>query len=180
MNEKTKEFLSFSLYILVILLISYLFVHFVAQRTIVNGASMEDTLFDGDNLLVDKISYRFTDPERFDVIVFKYIHEKNTYYVKRIIGLPGETVQIDNNGNIYINGEKIEEHYGYEQIQNPGMASNPITLGEDEYFVLGDNRNNSSDSRAENVGNIDKEIIVGKAWVRIWPLHDAGKVANIK
>ena len=64
---------------------------------------MEDTLFNGDNLLVDKISYRFNDPERFDVIVFKYIHEKNTYYVKRIIGLPGETVQIDNNVNIYIN-----------------------------------------------------------------------------
>lgn len=180
MSEKTKEFISFSLYLLVILIVSYLFVHFVAQRTIVNGSSMEDTLTDGDNLLVDKLSYRFGDPERFDVIVFRYIHEKNTYYVKRIIGLPGETIQIDNNGNIYINGQLTEEHYGLEQMQSPGIAADPITLGEDEYFVLGDNRNNSSDSRAAKVGPIDRDIIVGKAWVRIWPLHDAGKVADIK
>lgn len=180
MNEKSKEILSFSLYLLVVLVISYLFVQFVAQRTVVNGRSMETTLSDGDNLLVDKLSYRFGDPDRFDVIVFKYVHEKNTFYVKRIIGLPGETVQIDYNGNIYINGEVLDEHYGFEPMENPGIATEPITLGENEYFVLGDNRNNSSDSRSQQVGNIDRSIIVGKAWIRIWPLHSAGKVANIK
>ena len=88
MNEKLKEVLSTSIYLLIVLLLSYLFVHYVGQRTLVNGESMEDTLQDGDNLLVDKISYRFDDPERFDVIVFKYTHKDNTYYVKRVIGLP--------------------------------------------------------------------------------------------
>ena len=158
MNEKMKEVLSTSIYLLIVLLVSYLFVHYVGQRTLVNGVSMEDTLQDGDNLLVDKISYRFHDPERFDVIVFKYTHKDNTYYVKRIIGLPGETVQIDNAGNIYINGKEIEEHYGFETIKDPGIAANPITLGEDEFFVLGDNRNNSADSRMEAVGNINRKI----------------------
>ncbi len=179
-NEKLKEFLSISIYLLIVLFLSYMFVHFVGQRTLVNGVSMEDTLQDGDNLLVDKLTYRFNDPERFDVIVFKYTHKDNTYYVKRIIGLPGETVQIDNTGAIYINGNQIEEHYGYETIKDPGIAAAPITLGEDEFFVLGDNRNNSADSRVAQVGNIDRDIIVGRAWVRIWPLHNAGKVADIK
>ena len=117
MNEKLKEVLSTSVFLLIVLLCSYLFVHYVGQRTLVNGESMEDTLQDGDNLLVDKISYRFNDPERFDVIVFKYTHKDNTYYVKRIIGLPGETVQIDNTGTIYINGEVLEEDYGLETIR---------------------------------------------------------------
>lgn len=179
-NEKLKEFLSISVYLLIVLFLSYMFVHFVGQRTLVNGVSMEDTLQDGDNLLVDKLTYRFNDPERFDVIVFKYTHKDNTYYVKRIIGLPGETVQIDNTGSIYINGNLIEEHYGTETIQDPGIAAAPITLGDDEFFVLGDNRNNSADSRVAQVGNIDRNIIVGRAWVRIWPLHNAGKVADIK
>ena len=112
MNEKTKEFLSLSIYLLIVLLLSYLFVHYVGQRTLVNGVSMEDTLQDGDNLLVDKISYRFHDPERFDVIVFKYTHKDNTYYVKRVIGLPGETVQIDNTGKNGKEGADVDEHVG--------------------------------------------------------------------
>ena len=180
MNERLKEILSTSLYLLIVLLLSYLFVHYVGQRTLVNGSSMEDTLSDGDNLLVDKMSYRFHDPERFDVIVFKYTHKDNTYYVKRVIGLPGETVQIDNSGNIYVDGKLLEEHYGFETMEDPGIAASPITLGPDEFFVLGDNRNNSADSRVVEVGNIDRKIIVGRAWVRIWPLHNAGKVENIK
>ena len=94
--------------------------------------------------------------------------------MKRIIGLPGETVQIDLEGNIYINGEILEEDYGLEPILFPGLAAEPITLGEDEYFVLGDNRNNSSDSRDASVGNIHRDDIVGKAWVRIWPLNKIG------
>ena len=94
--------------------------------------------------------------------------------IKRIIGLPGETVQIDENGNIYINGELLEENYGAETIQNPGRAANPITLGDDEYFVMGDNRNNSKDSRSEEVGNVKRSQIIGRAWLRIWPLNKFG------
>ena len=137
---------------------------------------MENTLHNGDNLIVDKLSYRFHDPERFDIIVFPFQYQANTYYIKRIIGLPGETVQIMEDGRIYINGEKLEESYGREVIQPEtiGRAAEPIVLGEDEYFVMGDNRNNSSDSRTDIVGNIKREDIIGKAWLRIWPLSDFG------
>ena len=135
---------------------------------------METTLSDGDNLLVDKITYRFSEPKRFDIIVFPFQYDTDTYYIKRIIGMPGETVQIDYDGNIYINGSLLEESYGREVIQNPGRAADPITLGEDEYFVMGDNRNNSSDSRDPSVGNIHRKDIIGRAWVRIWPFSKFG------
>ena len=164
------------LYLLVIVLLTWVIVTFVGQRTKVDGHSMEPTLSDGDNLIVDKLSYRFHDPERFDIIVFPFQYQANTYYIKRIIGLPGETVQIMEDGSIYINGEKLEESYGREVIQPEtiGRAAEPIVLGEDEYFVMGDNRNNSSDSRTDIVGNIKREDIIGKAWLRIWPLSDFG------
>ena len=146
----------------------------VGQRTEVSGSSMETTLSDHDNLIVDKITYRFSDPKRFDIIVFPYQYEEDTYYIKRIIGMPGETVQIDGDGNIYINDELLEESYGMEAIESPGRAYEPITLEEDEYFVMGDNRNNSSDSREPSVGNIRRSNIIGRAWIRIWPLNKFG------
>ena len=177
-NNKKKsigrEILSWVVYIAIIFGLTMLIVTFVGQRTMVDGNSMLNTLEDKDNLIVDKISYRFTDPKRFDIIVFPYKHaEKKTYYIKRIIGLPGETVQIVD-GKIYINGEVLEEDYGREVMESSGVAANPITLGDDEYFVLGDNRNNSKDSREPSVGNIKRDDIVGRAWVRIWPLNKIG------
>lgn len=169
-----KEVISTILYIAVVLAVTWLIITFVGQRTQVNGSSMEPTLSDHDNLIVDKISYRFKDPERFDIIVFPFQYEENVYYIKRIIGMPGETVFIDLDGTIYIDGEALQENYGREVMLSPGRAGEPITLGEDEYFVLGDNRNNSSDSRDPSVGNIHRDRIVGKAWVRIWPFHKFG------
>lgn len=168
-----REVFSTALYLLIVVALTFLFVRFVAQRTHVNGDSMNATLEDGDNLLVDKISYRFSDPERFDIIVFPYQYQEKTYYIKRIIGMPGETVQIKD-GMIYINGEILQETYGKEVMRYAGIADDPITLGEDEYFVLGDNRNNSSDSRDPSVGNIKKDQIIGKAFIRIWPLNKFG------
>ena len=109
MKKVLKEILSTSLYLLVVLCAVYLVIHYVGQRTQVEGRSMEPTLEDGNNLIVDKISYRFHDPERFDIIVFPFQYDKNTFYIKRIIGLPGETVQIDDEGNIYIDGEILAE-----------------------------------------------------------------------
>mgnify|MGYP001530847458 FL=1 len=170
MNRIMRELLNTAIYLLCVLGAVWLVITFVGQRTEVEGASMENTLHNGDNLIVDKLSYRFHDPERFDIIVFPFQFQDNTYYIKRIIGLPGETVQI------YINGEKLEENYGMEVIkpETIGRAAEPIELGDDEYFVMGDNRNNSSDSRTDMVGNIKRENIIGKAWLRIWPVSDFG------
>ncbi|MCM1325321.1 MAG: signal peptidase I [Bacteroidales bacterium] len=176
MNKVMKELFNTGLYLLVVLLITYLVITFVGQRTEVEGESMEATLSNGDNLIVDKLTYKFSDPKRYDIIVFPFKYQENTYYIKRIIGMPGETIQIDDAGRIYINGEVLEEGYGREIIraENVGIAAKPITLGEDEYFVMGDNRNNSSDSRMEIIGNIHREDIVGRAWLRIWPFSKFG------
>lgn len=164
-------------YLVFVVFASWLIITFVTQRTEVQGSSMEPHLHNGENIMVDKLSYRFHDPERFDIIVFRYLYKKNTFYIKRVIGLPGETVQIAD-GVIYINGEPLEEDYGLEQIINPGRAMEPITLGEDEYFVLGDNRNGSSDSRMNDVGNITRDQIVGKASLIIWPISEFGWVKH--
>jgi signal peptidase I len=176
LNKVLREMIGTLVYLLIVLCMVLFVVRYVGQRTEVWGASMESTLNDGDNLIVDKITYRFKDPQRFDIIVFPFQYEENTFYIKRIIGLPGETVQIDLDGTIYIDGEALEENYGREIIkpENVGIAIKPIVLGEDEYFVMGDNRNNSSDSRTEVVGNIHRDDIVGRAWMRIWPLSDIG------
>ena len=175
MKKVLREILSTSVYILTVLLITYLIIKYVGVRTEVIGPSMQPTLQSEDNLIVEKLSYRFGDPERFDVIVFPFQYAERTYYIKRIIGLPGETVQIDEEGTIWIKKagstefEILEESYGKEVINNPGLASEPIYLGQNEYFVLGDNRNDSSDSRDPSVGNIYRKDIIGKAWLRFWP-----------
>ncbi len=172
-----KEILNMIVYIAVIIALVYVILHYVGQRTEVIGSSMNDTLSNEDNLWIDKLSYRFTDPKRFDIIVFPF-EDTDTYYIKRIIGLPGETVYIDPDGNIYIDDKLLEEDYGKETINVGmiGLASSPITLGEEEYFVMGDNRNNSQDSRRAEVGNIKFDDIEGKAVFRMWPLKRIGFV----
>lgn len=172
-----KEIFGMILYIAIVILVVWAIITFVGQRTEVSGSSMYDTLEDGDNLWIDKLSYRFHDPERFDIVVFPY-QDSSVFYIKRIIGLPGERVRIEDDGTIYINNEPLEENYGYETI-DPGMigrAGNNIILGEDEYFVMGDNRNDSKDSRFEEVGNIHRDDLEGKAVLRIWPLSKFGKI----
>lgn len=168
-----REILGMVIYIAVLAAAVILINTFVFQRTVVDGMSMYPTLEDGDNLIADKISYRFTDPKRFDIIVFPYKQEEHTYFIKRIIGLPGETVQVED-GTIYIDGQELDEDYGKETILDGGEAREPVTLGEDEYFVMGDNRNNSKDSRDPSVGLIHRKDIVGRAWARIWPFSRFG------
>ncbi len=177
-SSVVRETISFILYIAIVFLLTYLVIHYVGQRTQVSGISMEYTLSDGDNLIVDKISYRFHKPERYDIIVFPFQYEENTYYIKRIIGLPGEKVQISEDGAIYINGKVLEESYGSQIIKNPGQAEDPIELDDDEYFVLGDNRNESSDSRDPSVGVIHEEDIIGRAWLRIYPFDKMGFIRH--
>lgn len=164
------ELFEWIMYIIVIIALTSIVVQYVGQRTQVCGASMEPTLHDGDNLIVDKLSYRFNEPERYDIIVFPYKYEENTYYIKRIIGLPGEAVQIVD-GVVEINGKVLGENYGNEIMEYSGIATEKIILGPDEYFVLGDNRNHSSDSRDRSVGVLTRDQLLGKAWIRIWPLN---------
>ncbi|WP_051233607.1 signal peptidase I [Butyrivibrio sp. NC3005] len=178
-ENPVKEFFSWLLYVAGVILLTFLFITFVAQKTEVSGRSMLNTLHDRDSLIVSKISYELGTPNRFDIVVFPHINKatnEKTFFIKRIIGMPGETVQIDFNGNIYINGEVLDEHFGKETIQNPGNAINPIVLGEDEYFVLGDNRNDSLDSRFTDVGKIKRDELVGKAVFRIYPFDTFGKL----
>ena len=146
---------------------------FVGQRTEVEGMSMSPTLKDKENLILDKISYRFRDPERYEIVVFPPKYKENMYYIKRVIGLPGETVQI-RNGEVYIDGMRLEGDEAYGKIKDPGLAAEPFLLGEEEYFVLGDNRNDSIDSREPEVGAVRREDILGRAFFRLWPLSEFG------
>lgn len=162
------------IYLLLILLCVFVIPKYVVQRTVVSGGSMEDTLHDGESILVEKVSYRFTDPERYDVVVFYPDEEdRSEYYVKRVIGLPGEIIQISGD-DIYINGELLPEDYGKQPMVYAGIAEEPLVLGDDEYFLMGDNRYVSFDSRYEEVGPVHKNMIAGKAIVRIWPLGKMG------
>ena len=178
-KKSTKDtILGYVVWVGAVVLLAWLLITFVAQRTDVNGTSMVPTLEDGDQLICDKISYRFRDPERFDIIIFPYQYQKNTYFIKRVIGLPGETVRIDYDGNIYINGEILNEKYGLEKMAYPGIAEQEIILGDDEYFVLGDNRNVSEDSRYPDVGLIKRKDIIGRAWLRIYPFSKFGLITH--
>ena len=178
-NKKLREVFGWVLYIGVIISIIYFIPTYVGQRTLVVGDSMLNTLHNQDNLIIDKITYRFKEPERYDIVVFPYQYAEDTYYIKRIIGLPGETVQIKE-GYVYINDEKLEESYGREVIEagKYGIAAQQIQLGEEEYFVLGDNRNNSTDSRSASVGILHRDDFIGKVCIRIWPLDRVGIISK--
>ncbi len=164
------------IYALIIVVCVSVVPKYVIQRTIITGHSMENSLQDQDNVLVEKLFFSFSDPERFDVVMFyPYGVEEEDYYVKRVIALPGETIQIIGE-DIYINGELLEEEYGKQPITYQGIAEEPLTLGSDEYFLMGDNRKVSFDSRYEEVGPVKRELIAGKAILRIWPLGQFGGI----
>lgn len=168
-ESKLKNLLGTCMYIVAIFLVLFLIIQLTVLRTKVTSTSMDPTLQEQDNIIVEKVSYFFGDPDRYDVIIFPYEEEEGTYFIKRIIGMPGETVQIDEDGAIYINGEVLEESYGDDVIKSAGAASEPIQLGTDEYFVLGDNRSDNADSRNTVVGNVNRDDIIGRVWLRFWP-----------
>lgn len=169
-----KEVCIWVLEILIVLLVAFTLVYFVGMRTSVVGQSMAETLNGGDEILVNRFIYKVTNPKRNDIIVFlPNGNEKSHFYVKRVIGVPGDTVRIDN-GVIYVNGQVYKDEIETAAIEEAGLAAEEITLGSDEFFVLGDNRNNSEDSRYANIGNIKKEYIIGKAWFRVAPWGDFG------
>ena len=144
--------------------LAFVIIFSVGMRPSVIGDSMEPTLYNAQEILISRFAYKLSSPKRGDVIVFLPNGNQNTHlYVKRVIGLPGETVQILN-GSVYIDGSLLEEDEQYDRMSDSGIAVNEITLANDEYFVLGDNRNSSEDSRSGNIGPVKKNTIIGKAW----------------
>lgn len=158
-----KEIVIWLLLIVLTITASYFITTNVFVKTAVAGVSMEPTLMEGQVVIVNKIEYYLKSPKRSDVIVYKQSNREHSYYeIKRVIGLPGETVKIKN-GIIYINDEVLKEKIKTETIENAGLAEEGIKLDDNEYFVLGDNRNDSEDSRFASVGNVLKNEILGKA-----------------
>jgi len=144
--------------------LAFVLVFSIGMRTSVIGDSMEPSLHNGQEILMNRILYRISMPKRGDVIVFLPNGNQNThFYVKRVVGLPGETVQI-REGNVYIDGVLLAENELFDKIADPGIAQSELLLGSDEFFVLGDNRNSSEDSRSGNIGAVKKDSIIGKAW----------------
>lgn len=178
-NSKMRRFFrSFWRWILLVFIagiVGYAFVTFGFQTVTVVGPSMNPTLADSQVVLVNKIIYNISDIKRYDVIAFSRVQGDGYYDIKRVIGLPGETVRISN-GDIYINGERRNDVPFEMTIQISGVAEDTITLEDSEYFVMGDNVNNSEDSRYTNVGNIAKTEIVGKVVSILFPRSDKGKV----
>lgn len=164
-----KEIAAWIAELAIVLAMAFVFVYYIGMRTSVVGQSMSPTLESRQEILVNRFVYSFSGPKPNDIIVFlPNGNEKSHYYVKRVIGVPGDTVQIKD-GAVYVNSELFDEAAETAAILDAGLAEDEIVLAEDEYFVLGDNRNNSEDSRYANIGNIKKEYIIGKAWFIISP-----------
>lgn len=182
-EERMRDCIRTLLFFLLALAVCLFARTYVARLTLVSGSSMNDTLQDNNWVITEKLSYTFFEPKRFDIILFPYTDSRgNTeYLVKRIIALPGETIEI-RDGQIYINDELLDDPYAKEPWSYAGVAGTLQVMGDDEYFVMGDNRNDSTDSRAMDVygepllGPVHRNDIVGKVWLRLTPINKFGFV----
>ena len=165
-NNKLRHVVNWIIDIVVVIAFAWFLAFAYGTQIPVAGHSMLPLLASEDVVLMDRLAYDFGNPNRFDVVVFE--REDQKMNVKRIIGLPGETVQIKND-EIYIDGEKLKEPAGPGRISLAGLGEKPVKLGDDEYFLLGDNRDSSEDSRFANIGNVSRSQIQGKVWFRILP-----------
>lgn len=173
-REKITGILLWVFQIVVVVLFAFVLVYFFGQARSNVGQSMELTMADGDRVLLNTLAYRVSSPQRGDIVAFKPNGSETSHtHIKRVIGLPGETVQIID-GMIYINDKVYLEKTDYPAIINAGLAEEPIVLGVKEYFVLGDNRNNSEDSRYADIGLVNSDYIEGKVWFRILPADMLG------
>lgn len=162
----------------IVVFAAYAITHYGLETMTVSGEYMSPTLKDGDTVLINKMSYKIHSPHRNDVIVVKENGSEHSYFtLNRVVGLPGETVLIQE-GQVYINGKPLKEKLDFPLMENGGMALESITLDQDEYFVLGDNRNECEDSRNANVGNIHKSDVIGKAWMRLNSFTFIGMINN--
>lgn len=181
LNNGIKSAMKFIALASVVMVVCLIINHFLYAPMLVRGDSMNPTLSDDDIIIIDKLAYRNDKPKRYDIAAFKYKYDYSQLYIKRIIGMPGETIYIENNDIFILNEEtgefeELKEYYGYFV----GVAEYPncpeVTLGEDEYFVLGDNRNDSEDSRSTGVGVVNKKLLVGRACFRLWPFESIGSL----
>ena len=162
--------------IAIVVALAGVFVYFTGVRTTIIGQSMGAQLQDGDQVLINRFIYKVSKPKIGDVIVFlPNGNNKSHYYVRRVVAVPGDTVQIKD-GALYVNDELYKESTDVASMEDAGLASDPIELEKDEYFVLGDNRNNSEDSRYANIGNVKRDYIIGKAWFRFSGLGSFGTI----
>lgn len=168
-QSKLRVLLTWIIEIIIVVALAFGVVYYFGRQVTVTDDSMEPTLSVSQTLLVNSAATTFVSPKRGDIIAFRSSSdERSAILIKRIVGLPGETVQILG-GQIYINGDLYVEEHGFPAINNPGLADEKIYLGGTEYFVLGDSRNNSEDSRHVDIGNIDKDRIIGKVWAKLGP-----------
>ena len=173
-NEKVKNVFRWVFEIAVTLAFAALMAIAMFQSVTMQESSMEPTLSVGNRYFMNKAVYKLSEPERGDIIVFKTnASDEAALHIRRVVGLPGETIQIAG-GRVLINGETYKEGKDFPAISNPGLAESAITLGSGEYFVLGDNRNNSEDSRYGDIGLVKKKYIVGKLWFTIFPIKEIG------
>ena len=171
-----REVLSWIVELVVVIGLAYVLVSFFGIRTNVVGQGMEQTLENDDDILVNKFAYIISKPKQGDVIVFlPNGNKKSHYYVRRVVAVPGDTVQIKD-GALYVNDELYKESTDVASMEDAGIASDAVKLEKDEYFVLGDNRNNSEDSRYANIGNVKRDYIIGKAWFRFSGLGSFGTI----
>ncbi|MGI6069608.1 MAG: signal peptidase I [Blautia sp.] len=173
-NSKAKPVLLWVFEILVVLFFAAVVAIFFFQSVTMRENSMEPTLSTGDKMFMNRLAYKLSGPNRGDIIVFKTNgNEDAALHIKRVIGMPGETIQIKD-GQILIDGETYKEGKDFPSISNAGVAADPVSLGSGEYFVLGDNRNNSEDSRYGDIGKVQKKYIVGKVWFVFSPVSKLG------
>lgn len=171
-NILTDKIVKWIADIAVVMLLALFCINFFCDNTKIVGNSMNDILKNNDMVMINSLSYKISEPKRYDVILFKKTSKagEKISYVKRIIGLPGETVQIIE-GKIYINGKELKDKNIKSDIVNAGLAKDEIYLEYNEYFVMGDNANNSEDSRFSTVGNVKSDEIEGKVWLVAWPFE---------
>ena len=169
-NVKLQITAKFIVDVITVMCVAFILITYTCDKVSISGNSMNASLAHGDTLLIDKMRYAISSPSRYDIIAFEQPNiTSSKTYIKRVIALPGEVVQIMD-GSVYINGNVLENDIIKDKIMTSGLASNPITLGKGEYFVLGDNRNNSEDSRFANIGTVKMEDIIGSPWLVIMPV----------
>lgn len=165
-REVRRRIFSYGLCVVLAIFLAFFIIRFICFSYTIKGDAMEPTYKNGEHHLINQLTFKVKSPEQYDIILFRTEENSKKYYVKRIVGLPGDTLQIKS-GYIYVNDKKTKS-FSDEKIVSAGLAKNKIKLKDDEYFVVGDNYNNSEDSRSDTIGNVKRKNIIGKVSFKYW------------